>query len=104
MTAIITLLLVGGMLFLFFSNEQQVVEEVVELPSQAINRGYFFERDAIDWGEVPVVCDTLVVTEVLTDSDGLIDEFRDLVEMGNTVNVIDSETDRLILNLSLDVL
>ena len=67
-------------------------------------RGYFFKKPTYgeDNPEVPMVCDTLVVTEVTGGEKSLIDEFIEWVEGGNTVDALDEKTGNLILNLDLD--
>ncbi len=67
-------------------------------------RGYFFERTTTDWDNTPVVCDTLMVTEVTGGEKSLVDELIQRVKDKNTVNALDEESGNLILNLELDEL
>ena len=66
--------------------------------------GYFFRKNTIDWGEVPVTCDTLIVTGITGGDKSLIDEFIQWVKNGNTINALDEKTGNLILNLNLNKL
>lgn len=61
-------------------------------------RGFYIHYDKMDWGDVPVTCDALVVTR--GDPD-LISLYVGLVREGNTINYVDHK-DRLVFNLYLD--
>jgi len=67
-------------------------------------KGYFFRKNTTDWGDVPVTCDTLVVTSINGGDRSLIGEFIQWVKDGNAVNALDEKSGNLILNLDLDEL
>jgi len=60
--------------------------------------GYYSTKNAIDWGDVPVTCDVLVITG---GSKELINDLKETVKRGNTVNSI-NEKGQLMVNISFD--
>lgn len=66
--------------------------------------GYYMARKETDWGNIPVTCPALLVSETTGGDAGLIEKFITLVQQDNTVNSIDPITGKLVLNISVDSL
>lgn len=62
--------------------------------------GYYKTYDKLDWGDVEVVCDAIIVTG---GNDALIDNFKKWIQDGNGLNSM-SESGELILNINVSSL
>lgn len=62
-------------------------------------KGYYKTRKTLDyWGDVPVTCDTFVVTEGNTE---LVKDLKSWVDKGNSINTI-NEKNQLVVNISFE--
>ncbi len=60
-------------------------------------KGYYHTYSKLDWGDVEVTCDAIIVTD---GSAALIDNFKEWIQNGNGLNRM-SENGDLILNIDL---
>lgn len=101
---ILIVVIVGAITWTFlFKKEPSIIEEKMPLLETKIKKtvkiqGYFLAYNDIDWGDKPVVCNTVIVTKVAGGDATLIEDLKQLVDDGNTVNSIDKEGN-LILNI-----
>ncbi len=86
------------------SQQELRTDTCYKVERTVIVTGYYMARKENDWGNVPVTCPGLLVSETTGGDAGLIEKFITLVQQDNTVNSIDPITGKLVLNISVDSL